>query len=53
MSEAYIYDHLRTPRGKGRPDGGLHSVSPVDMLAQVLMQLQGPQTASIQAWLKT
>ena len=40
MSEAYIYDHLRSPRGKGRPDGGLHSVSPVDMLAQVLAQLR-------------
>ena len=35
MAEAYIYDHLRTPRGKGRPDGGLHTVSPVDLLAQV------------------
>jgi acetyl-CoA C-acetyltransferase len=40
MSEAYIYDHLRSPRGKGRPDGGLHSVSPVDMLAQVLVHLR-------------
>ena len=40
MSEAYIYDHLRTPRGKGRPDGGLHSVSPVNMLAQVLTHLR-------------
>jgi len=40
MSEAFIYDHLRTPRGKGRPDGGLHTVSPVNMLAQVLAQLR-------------
>ena len=40
MSEAYIYDHLRTPRGKGRPDGGLHSVSPVNMLAQVLTHIR-------------
>ncbi len=40
MSEAFIYDHLRTPRGKGRPDGGLHTVSPVNMLAQVLTQLR-------------
>jgi len=40
MSEAYIFDHLRTPRGKGRPDGGLHSVSPVNLLAQVLIQLR-------------
>jgi acetyl-CoA C-acetyltransferase len=40
MFEAFIYDHLRTPRGRGRPDGGLHSVSPVNMLAQVLIQLR-------------
>jgi len=40
MNEAHIFDHLRTPRGKGRPDGALHSVSPVDLLAQVLMQLR-------------
>ncbi len=40
MSEAYIFDHLRTPRGKGRPDGALHSVAPVDLLAQVLGHLR-------------
>ena len=40
MNDAYIFDHLRTPRGKGRPDGALHSVAPVDLLAQVLMQLR-------------
>lgn len=40
MAEAFIFDHVRTPRGKGRPDGGLHSVSPVDMLAQVLGSLR-------------
>jgi acetyl-CoA C-acetyltransferase len=40
MSEAFIFDHLRTPRGKGRPNGALHSVTPVDMLAQVLINLR-------------
>ena len=40
MPDAYIYDHIRTPRGKGRPDGGLHSVSPVELLAQVLRHLR-------------
>jgi acetyl-CoA C-acetyltransferase len=40
MPDAYIYDHIRTPRGKGRPDGGLHSVSPVELLAQVLRNLR-------------
>jgi acetyl-CoA C-acetyltransferase len=40
MPEAFIFDHLRTPRGKGRPDGALHCVSPVDLLAQVLGHLR-------------
>ena len=40
MAEAFIFDHLRTPRGKGRPDGGLHGVSPVELLAQVLRELR-------------
>ncbi len=44
MSEAFIYDHLRTPRGRGRPDGGLHTVSPVNMLAQVLVHLRDRST---------
>lgn len=40
MTEAFIFDHVRTPRGKGRPDGALHTVSPVDLLAQVLSALR-------------
>lgn len=40
MPDAYIFDHVRTPRGKGRPDGALHSVSPVELLAQVLGHLR-------------
>lgn len=40
MLEAYIFDHVRTPRGKGRPDGALHTVSPVSLLAQVLASLR-------------
>ena len=27
MPEAYIYDHVRTPRGKGKSDGSLHEVT--------------------------
>lgn len=34
--EAYIYDHVRTPRGKGRPDGALHEVTSVEMVTQLL-----------------
>ena len=38
--EAYIYDHVRTPRGKGRPDGALHEISSVEMATQLLKALQ-------------
>jgi acetyl-CoA C-acetyltransferase len=40
MIDAFIFDHVRTPRGKGRPDGGLHSVTPIDLAAQTLKALQ-------------
>ena len=36
MTEAYIYDAVRTPRGKGRSDGSLHEITPVALAAQVL-----------------
>jgi acetyl-CoA C-acetyltransferase len=36
MTDAYIYDAVRTPRGKGRPDGALHEVSSVALSAGVL-----------------
>ena len=36
MTEAYIYDAVRTPRGKGKSDGSLHEITPVDLAAQVL-----------------
>jgi acetyl-CoA C-acetyltransferase len=39
MAEAYVVDILRTPRGKGRPDGALHQVHPQELLAQCLRAL--------------
>ncbi|MBS7706204.1 acetyl-CoA C-acetyltransferase [Chelatococcus asaccharovorans] len=36
MTEAFIYDHARTPRGRGRPDGALHEVTAVQLAAQML-----------------
>ncbi|TFL16985.1 acetyl-CoA C-acetyltransferase [Jannaschia formosa] len=36
MTEAYIYDAIRTPRGKGRADGSLHEVTAARLSAQVL-----------------
>ncbi|VVO19463.1 acetyl-CoA C-acetyltransferase [Pseudomonas fluorescens] len=40
MTEALIFDALRTPRGKGKADGALHSVKPVNLLAGLLSALQ-------------
>ena len=40
MTEAFIYDAIRTPRGKGKADGSLHEVKPVNLLAGVLVELQ-------------
>ncbi|MDH3931683.1 MAG: acetyl-CoA C-acetyltransferase [Chromatiales bacterium] len=40
MTEAYIYDHVRTPRGKGKADGSLHEVTPVELASQTLRALR-------------
>ncbi|CAN6484169.1 unnamed protein product [Victoria cruziana] len=40
MSDAFIYDHVRTPRGKGKKDGSLHQASPVWLLRGLLQALQ-------------
>jgi len=40
MSTAYIYDHVRTPRGKGKKDGRLHQATPVWLLRTLLQALQ-------------
>lgn len=40
MTEAYVFDAIRTPRGKGKKDGRLHEVKPVNLLAGLLNDLQ-------------
>jgi len=40
MTQAYVFDHLRTPRGKGRPDGRLHEVTPIQLATQTLAALR-------------
>jgi acetyl-CoA C-acetyltransferase len=40
VSDAFIYDHVRTPRGKGKPGGALHQASPVWLLRTLLHALQ-------------
>jgi acetyl-CoA C-acetyltransferase len=39
LAEAFIYDSVRTPRGKGRPNGALHTLSPVELAATLLKAL--------------
>jgi acetyl-CoA C-acetyltransferase len=40
MADAFVYDHVRTPRGRGKPDGALHEVTPIQLAAQVLQALR-------------
>ncbi|MCZ8100375.1 MAG: acetyl-CoA C-acetyltransferase [Burkholderiales bacterium] len=40
MPEAFIYDHVRTPRGRGKVDGSLHEVTALSLAAQVLTALR-------------
>ena len=40
MTEAYIYDAVRSPRGKGRSDGALHEITPLDLASQVLASVR-------------
>ena len=40
MAEAYIYDHARTPRGRGKPDGALHEVTALALAAAPLSALK-------------
>ncbi len=40
MADALIFDHVRTPRGKGKKDGSLHQAAPVWLLRTLLQALQ-------------
>ncbi len=40
MTEAYVYDAVRTPRGKGKADGSLHEIAPVSLATQVLQAVR-------------
>ncbi|MGH9801731.1 MAG: acetyl-CoA C-acetyltransferase [Blastocatellia bacterium] len=40
MTEAYIYDAIRTPRGRGRSNGSLHEVRPIELATQVLKAIR-------------
>jgi acetyl-CoA C-acetyltransferase len=40
MSDAFIYDHVRTPRGRGKADGALHEVTALNLATQALAALK-------------
>ncbi len=40
MPDAFIYDHVRTPRGRGKPNGALHEITPVRLAEQALRALK-------------
>jgi acetyl-CoA C-acetyltransferase len=40
MPESYIYDHVRTPRGRGKPDGSLHEVTALELATQTLRAIR-------------
>jgi acetyl-CoA C-acetyltransferase len=40
MAEAFIYDHVRTPRGRGKKTGALYDVKPVDLVVGLIDELR-------------
>jgi acetyl-CoA C-acetyltransferase len=40
MAEAFIYDHVRTPRGRGKPDGALHTATTLHLAATALKAIK-------------
>src|SRR6476660_2956611 len=40
MAEAFVYDHIRTPRGRGKAVGSLHEVKPVDLVVGLLDEVK-------------
>jgi acetyl-CoA C-acetyltransferase len=40
MTDAFIYDHVRTPRGRGKVDGALHEVTALNLATQTLAALR-------------
>jgi len=40
MRDVFIYDHVRTPRGRGRPDGSLHEIPAIELVTQLLEEIR-------------
>ncbi|MGL4291692.1 MAG: acetyl-CoA C-acetyltransferase [Phreatobacter sp.] len=40
MTDVFVYDHVRTPRGKGKADGSLHEVTALELATQALRAIK-------------
>jgi acetyl-CoA C-acetyltransferase len=40
MADAFIYDHVRTPRGRGKPDGALHAATTLHLASTALKAIK-------------
>lgn len=39
-TEAYVYDAIRTPRGRGKPNGALHGTKPIDLVVGLIQEMR-------------
>ncbi|MEI8146285.1 MAG: acetyl-CoA C-acetyltransferase [Alphaproteobacteria bacterium] len=49
MTDAFIYDHVRTPRGRGKADGSLHEVTALELATQVLRAIKDRNSLDTEA----
>ncbi|WP_293786325.1 acetyl-CoA C-acyltransferase, partial [uncultured Aeromicrobium sp.] len=40
MTEAFVYDAIRTPRGRGKKNGSLHEIKPIDLVTGLLDEIK-------------
>lgn len=40
MTEVFVYDHIRTPRGRGKKSGSLHTVKPIDLVTGLIDEIR-------------
>src|ERR1700760_30326 len=51
MKEAFIFDAIRTPRGRGKPSGSLHATKPVDLVVGLLHEMLARHDRLDPAWI--
>ncbi len=40
-TEAFVYDAIRTPRGRGKANGALHGTKPIDLVVGLIHEIRG------------